>query len=69
MLDHNTEQPVCGATIFVDGEEIVETDENGRCQMKEFPSGVYNWTVISEGYGIFKGSWCFHGMAHWSNSE
>lgn len=50
VKDYNTEALVSGATISVNGESIVVTGEDGRFQIKNIPSGVYNWSISAAGY-------------------
>ena len=50
VKDYDTEALISGATISVDGESVVVTGADGRFQIKDIPSGVYNWNISATGY-------------------
>lgn len=50
VKDYDTEEMIPGAAVSVDGETVVVTGEDGRFQIKNFPSGVYDWQVSAAGY-------------------
>lgn len=52
VKDYDTETLIAGATISVDGESIVATGSDGRFQIKNIPSGVYDWEVSATGYQV-----------------
>ena len=39
-----------GATISIGGEALVTTGTDGRFQIRNFPSGVYDWQINASGY-------------------
>lgn len=50
VKDYETEEMISGAVVSVDGETVVVTGEDGRFQIKNFPSGVYDWQISAAGY-------------------
>lgn len=50
VFDHSNGSPIEGVKIFIDEEEITETDENGRFQIRGLPDGLYNWKLTKDGY-------------------
>ena len=50
VKDYETEEMISGAAVSVDGETVVVTGEDGRFQIKNFSSGVYDWQISAEGY-------------------
>ena len=50
VKDYETEEMVAGAIISIDGENVVATGEDGRFQIRHFPSGIYNWQISASGY-------------------
>ena len=50
VKDYDDDSLVFGATIFVDGKEILTTCQDGRFQMKNVPNGKYDWTIVATGY-------------------
>lgn len=52
VKDYETEELIADATISVDGETVVSTGSDGRFQIKNFPSGVYDWEVSAPEYYV-----------------
>ena len=50
VRDYDTEAFIPNATISVDGEVAVITGEDGRFQIKNLPSGTYDWEINAAGY-------------------
>lgn len=50
VRDYDTETFIANATISVDGEAVVVTGEDGRFQIKNLPSGTYDWEINAAGY-------------------
>lgn len=50
VKDYETEEMISGATISIDGEILVTTGSDGRFQIRNFPSGVYDWRIDASGY-------------------
>lgn len=50
VKDYETEEMISGAAVSVDGETVVVTGEDGRFQIKNLPSGVYDWQISAAGY-------------------
>lgn len=50
VKDYETEEMIPGATISIDGEILVTTGADGRFQIRNFPSGVYDWQIDASGY-------------------
>lgn len=50
VFDNSNGRPIEGVKIFIDKEEITETDENGRFQIRGLPDGLYNWKLTKDGY-------------------
>lgn len=50
VRDYDTEALIANATISVDGEAVVVTGEDGRFQIKNLPSGTYDWEINATGY-------------------
>lgn len=50
VRDYDTEELIQNASISVNGERVVVTGEDGRFQIKNMPSGVYNWEISAAGY-------------------
>lgn len=50
VKDYETEEMIPGATISIDGEILVATGADGRFQIRNFPSGVYDWQIDAAGY-------------------
>lgn len=50
VKDFDTEEFISGATILINGESIVSTGDDGRFQIKNLPSGIYDWEIYTSGY-------------------
>lgn len=50
VKDYDTEDIVQGATISVDGEQVVITGEDGRFQIRNMSAGIYDWEINATGY-------------------
>lgn len=50
VIDYDTEEPVVGATVYIDGNPLVMTDGDGRFQIEDVVQGTYDWSVTSAGY-------------------
>lgn len=50
VFDNISGKPIEGVKIFVDGEELTETDKNGRFQIRGLADGLYDWKLLKEGY-------------------
>lgn len=56
VLDFETDEPISGAVVFANGENIVVSDYDGRFQITNMPDGEYDWEVQADGYqkGIYE---------------
>lgn len=52
VKDYDTEELVRDAAISVNGEQVVITGEDGRFQIKNMASDIYNWEISAAGYCI-----------------
>lgn len=52
VKDYNTDEMISGAIISVNGEDIVVTGEDGRFQIKNIPSGTYDWQIDVNEYTV-----------------
>lgn len=50
VLDTDTQKPVQGARIMVDGVHQVSTGKDGKFLMKSVRNGIYHWQVRADGY-------------------
>lgn len=50
VLDYDTESPIPGATISIGGEKVVTSGTDGRFQITDVVSKIYNWAVAAKGY-------------------
>ncbi len=50
VKDYETEEMIPGATVSIGGEALVTTGTDGRFQIRNFPSGVYDWQINASGY-------------------
>ena len=50
VLDYDTENPISGAAISIGGKTVVTSGTDGRFQITDVVSEVYDWTVTAEGY-------------------
>lgn len=50
VKDFDTEKMISNAVISVNGNAVVTTGEDGRFQIKNIPSGKYNWEISATGY-------------------
>lgn len=50
VLDEETDEPIPGATVSVDGELFVTTDLDGRFQIRNLPNGTYVWGIFANDY-------------------
>lgn len=50
VKDYETEEMIPSATISIDGEILVATGADGRFQIRNFLSGVYDWQIDAAGY-------------------
>ena len=50
VLDADTQKPVQGARIMVDGVHQVSTGKDGKFLIKSVRNGIYHWQVRADGY-------------------
>ena len=50
VLDADTQKPVQGARIMVDGVPQVSTGKDGKFLIKSVRNGIYHWQVQADGY-------------------
>ncbi|MBE6031890.1 MAG: carboxypeptidase-like regulatory domain-containing protein [Clostridiales bacterium] len=50
VVDFSKNQLVRGAKIYLNGQYIVSTGQDGRFQIKNLPEGVYDWEIRAVGY-------------------
>ena len=50
VLDYDTELPVGGAAISINGTPVVSTGTDGRFQVFGVASGQYDWSISANGY-------------------
>lgn len=52
VKDYDDDSLICGATIYVDGNEIISTGKDGRFQVANVPNGKHDWMISAEGYSV-----------------
>ncbi len=50
VQDFESQTPISGATVSVDGIFSVTTGSDGRFQISNMPDGVYDWNISTDGY-------------------
>lgn len=50
VQDFESQSPISGATVSVDGVFTLTTDSDGRFQITNMPDGVYDWNISADGY-------------------
>lgn len=52
VKDYNTDEMISGAVISANGDKVVVTGEDGRFQIKNIPSGTYDWQINVNEYAV-----------------
>lgn len=50
VQDFESQTPISGASVSVDGNFTLTTGSDGRFQITNMPDGVYDWNVSADGY-------------------
>lgn len=50
VRDFESQSPISGATVSVDGVFTLTTDSDGRFRITNMPDGVYDWNISADGY-------------------
>ena len=50
VLDIETNSPIPNATLIINSETSIKTDNHGRFQILDFPAGKYNFRISADGY-------------------